>query len=86
MHQDAYFELSKTVFGQFFKFFIIKGVGGVQKLPDMEKKVDKYFQKKISNQGAKRNKKMGGRSYVITFGAIGNLYHHSQRKVCLAIL
>ena len=38
LHQDASFELSKTVFGQFFKFFIIRGFGGVQKLPDVEKK------------------------------------------------
>ena len=40
VHQDASFELSKTVFGQFFKFFIIKGFrgGGLQKLPDVEKK------------------------------------------------
>ena len=40
MHQGASFELSKTAFGQFFKFYIIKGVGGVQKLPDVEKNVE----------------------------------------------
>ena len=78
MHQDASFELSKTVFGQFFKFFIIRGFGGVKKLPNMEKKVEKKFQNFFSNQGAKRNKKMGGRSHVITFGVFpfknGTLY------------
>ena len=74
VHQDASFELSKTVIGQFFKFVIIRRFRGVKKLPCMEKKFEKNFPKKISYQGAKRNKKMGGRSYVITFGAIGTLY------------
>ena len=69
MHQDASFELSKTVFGQFFNLFIIRGFGGVQKLPDVEKKAEKNLWKKILNQGAKLNKKMGGRSFVIICGA-----------------
>ena len=36
VHQLTSFELSKTVFGQ---FFIIKDVGGAQKLSDVGKKV-----------------------------------------------
>ena len=31
VHQDNYFEISKTVFGQFFILFIIKGVEGAKK-------------------------------------------------------
>ena len=49
VQHDASFELSKTIFGQFFKFFIINGVGGVQKLPDMEKKVEKSRIRETSN-------------------------------------
>ena len=41
---------------------------GGEKLPDIEKNVEKYFQKN-SNLGAKWNKKMGGRSFVIKCGA-----------------
>ena len=37
VHQDASFELSKTVFTQFIKFFIIKGVKGVQNIPNVKK-------------------------------------------------
>ena len=52
-------------------------MGGFKKLPDMKEKVKKNSEKK-SNQGAKRNKKMGGRSHVITFGVFpfknGTLY------------
>ena len=70
-HQGASFELLKTVFGQLFIFFVRRGV---QKLPDMEKKNPKIFQTKFSNQDAKWNKKMGGRSLVITCGVIGTLY------------
>ena len=58
VHQDASFELSKTVFGQFFKFFIIKGVGGVQKLPNVEKKVEKIvIKKKFFNRGQNGTRK-----------------------------
>ena len=78
VHQDASFELSKTVFGQFFKFFIIRGFGGVKKLPDMEKKVKKKFGNFFLIRGAKSNQKRGGRSHAITFGIFpfksGTLY------------
>ena len=43
VYQDASFELSKTVFQQFFKFFIIRGFGGFKKLPDMKENVKKKF-------------------------------------------
>ena len=45
MHHNTSFEISKTVLGQFFKLFIIKGVGGVQKLPDVEKRLKKNSEK-----------------------------------------
>ena len=48
--------------------------GGVKKVTDMEKKVQKYFTQFFSNQNAKWNNKMGGRSFVITCGVIGTLY------------
>ena len=66
VHQDTSFELSNTPFRQFFIFFILL-IWGVEKLPDMGKKY-KRNPEKISNQDAKWNKKMGGRSPVITFG------------------
>ena len=47
-----FWAIKKTSFGQFFKLFIIKAVGGVLKLPDMEKKGHKKLLKKILNQGA----------------------------------
>ena len=75
MHQDASFELSNTAFGQFFIFFIIRGdpfdLRGSKSYPKWEKKIPKL--KKNSNQDAKWNKKMGGRSFVITCGVIGTL-------------
>ena len=78
MHQDASFELSKTVFGQFFIFFIIRGdpcdLGGSKNYPTKKKKIKKKIQKFFSNQDAKWNKKMGGRIFVITCGVIGTLY------------
>ena len=55
------FELSKTVFGQFF--------GGVQMLPNVENKVKYHLGKQILNLGAKWNKKMGCRNFVIICGA-----------------
>ena len=45
VHQDASFELSNTIFGQFFQFFIMRGIGGDQKLPNVEKKVKKDSEK-----------------------------------------
>ena len=45
----------------------------VKKLPDVEKKVKKKFKKKNMKDWTKWNKKMGGRSFVITCGAIGTL-------------
>ena len=58
VHQDASFELSKTVFCHFFILFIIKGVEGVNK-----------FLKQILYQGAKWNKKIGGICFIIICGA-----------------
>ena len=68
VHQGASFELSKTVLEQLLKNCIIKGVEGVQKLPDMEKKVKQVRRRKNLNKGAKRNKKMGGKKFVIICG------------------
>ena len=49
-------------------------IWGVKKLPDIEKKGPNKIQIFFSsNQDAKRNKKMGGRSFVITCGVIGTL-------------
>ena len=53
----------KMVFGQFFKFLIIKGVGGSKSYPMWKKRLIFFY------QGAKWNKKMGGRSLVIICGA-----------------
>ena len=68
VHHYASFELSKTIFGQFLKLVIIRGFGGLKNLPNLGKKRLKKIPKFFSNQGAKRNKKMGGRSHVMTFG------------------
>ena len=75
MHQDASFELSKTVFEIFFIFFIIRGdpcdLGGSKSYPTWKKRSKKFLNFFLSNQDAKWNKKMGGRSFVITCGVIG---------------
>ena len=66
--------LSKSTTGKKKKirFFTIKGesydFGGVKSNPTWKKRLKKNSKKK-SNQGAKWNKKMGGRSFVITCGA-----------------
>ena len=52
-----------------------------QKLPDMEKKDEKNFREKKSNQVAKWNKKMGGRSFVITCGAFEDTQRYSQSRL-----
>ena len=52
---------------------------GVKKLPDMEKKVLKKFNLYSLNQDAKWNKKMGGRSLIITCGVIGTLSVRRQQ-------
>ena len=73
MHQDASFELSKTVFGQFFIFFIIRGdpcdLGGSKSYPTWKKRSEKISKCFSSNQDEKWNKTMGGRSIVIICGA-----------------
>ena len=51
----------------FFLIFHHKGIWGGQKVDQHGKKFVKKILKKMSNQGAKRNKKMGGRSHVIIF-------------------
>ena len=48
----------KNVFGPFFKFFTERGFGGVQKLPNVEKKVKKILQK-ISKPGGKMEQENG---------------------------
>ena len=57
---------------------------GGQKITRHGKKVEKKFQQKFQIRGAKRNKKMGGKSHVITFGVFpfknGTLY----RAACKA--
>ena len=77
MHQDASFELLKAVFGQFFKFVIIGGFVGVKNLLDKEKKV-KQIPKKNLHQGAKRNKKMRGRSHFMKFSVLFLKVGHSS--------
>ena len=59
VHQDNSFELSKTFFGQFIKLFIIKGVEGVQNLPNVRKKVKKNSEKKNSLAGGKMEQENG---------------------------
>ena len=77
VHQDASFELSKTAFGQFFIFFILRGdpfdLGGSKSYPTWKKRSEKISKFFSSNQDAKWNKKMSGRSFVITCGVIGTL-------------
>ena len=50
---------SKTVFGQFLKIFIIKGFGGVQKLPNEEEKGQKKILKKNSLLEGKTEQESG---------------------------
>ena len=73
---SCFFWAIKNCFWTIFKIVYHNGIwgGGSQKVIRHGKKVETFFRKKnILNQAAKRNKKMGGRSYVITFGAIGTL-------------
>ena len=44
----------------------------VKKLPDVEKKVEKFFNKKNLKDWTKWNWKMGGRSCFIASGAFGH--------------
>ena len=80
MHQGASSELSKT-----FHIFHHKGdpcdLGGLKSYPNWKKRFKKNPKKRISNQDAKLNKKMGGRSFVITCGVIGTLYS-AGRDTC----
>ena len=56
--RHSFIELPKTVVGQFFKLFIIKGVGGVQKLPAVKKKtVKKNSEKKFFTKGQNGTRK-----------------------------
>ena len=50
-------------------------IWGGQKVTRHGKKGPKKFKFFSSNQDAKWNKKMGGRSFVITCGVIGTLYY-----------
>ena len=70
--KNAYFELSKTTFGNIFKFFTIRGVPYGQKVTRRRKMVLIFFFFYLKNC-TKWNKKMGGRSFVITCGVIGTL-------------
>ena len=78
MNQEASFELSNTAFGQFF-FRYVSSIGGTpliwggQKVTRQRKKVKKnpFFS---SIHDAKWNKKMCGRSFVITCGVIVTLH------------
>ena len=69
MRKGASFELSKPVF----IFFIIRAlvIWGGQKVTRHGKRVIFFLN---SNQDAKSNKKIGGRSFVITCDVIGTLY------------
>ena len=64
VHQHASFELSKTVLGQFFKFFIIKWFGGGSKSYPTRKKVEQNFWKKFLTRGQNGTRKRVGRSRV----------------------
>ena len=57
-----FFWAIKTVFGQFFKFLIIKGVEGSKNYRTLEKRSKKFW-KKTLNQRAKWNRKMGGKRF-----------------------
>ena len=46
----------------------------VKKLTGATKKVKQFFKKKTLKDWTKWNRKMGGRSFVITSGVIGTLY------------
>ena len=68
-------ELSKTTFGNIFKFFTIRGDSYGQKVTRSGKKVEKKKKKEKKekkHQGEKWNKKIGGRSCFITRGAFGH--------------
>ena len=67
VHQNTSFELSQTVFWTIFQIFHHMVIWRDQKVTRHRKRSKKIPQKN-SNRGAKRNKKMGGWSHVITFG------------------
>ena len=79
MHQDASVWLSKTTFGNFFIFFIIRNPfelgkgGGGQKVTQHGNNIEKKILKKVLKSGGKMNKKMGGQTFVIKCGVIGKL-------------
>ena len=73
----------KLSLDNFSNFFIIRVFGGVQKLPGMEKRLKKNIEN-ILNQGAKWNKKIAGRSFVIICGAFNDtLLFRVQRIIFL---
>ena len=69
VHQTPSFELSRSTFGQFFRFFILRGdpydFGVVKSYTEWKKWSEKRRRKKLT----KWNRKMGGRSFIITSGA-----------------
>ena len=70
VHQDAYFELSKTVFGPFLKLFIIRESRGVQKLPDVNKRFLKNSEKKFLNRGQNGTRKCVVVVLSVIYGAL----------------
>ena len=68
VYQDASFELSTTVFGQFLKFVIIFLGRLAQKVNQHGEKGRKKILKLFFKLGGNKEQDLGGKSHVITFG------------------
>ena len=74
-----FFWAIKNCFQTIFQIFHHKAIWGGQKVTRHGKKKVKHFSEFFFlNQGPKRNKKMGGRSHVITFGVFLFKMGHSS--------
>ena len=75
----------KLFLDNFSKFFIIKGVGGLQKLPDKEKKVEKIVWKKFLTRGQTGTRKWVVEGFVIICGAFMDTLLHCTSIHCTAL-
>ena len=79
VHQDASFELSKTAFGQFFRFFIIRGSQNLRQPLNL---VKNQKEKLFWNQQKKTSTKTGGRSLMKHFGQFCNSLQYGSDTNC----